>query len=544
MNRFFHLNLGKRLGLGFAVVIILGILSSIVADLRLSEATRNTQDLVDNQVLKKDYMAAIKEQLNLQARAIRNVILSHVQEVRELESQRIHEARARNNELMAQLNKLIRTEEERALFSQIDELKQLYEENADLVLEFVQLKAVESARMHLTSEQFRELQGDFFGSLDQLAALQNTLMTEAVRQMEKNAEMTRWLLMGSSLVGIVLSLVIAYYLTRGIVRQLGGEPEEAVRVVREIAQGNLSVPIKLQNQRQDSLMHHMKLMQQNLIRLVRRVREDSMQVARASTEIADGSVDLSARTTQQASAIQQTAASMEELNVTVQQNIDNAAQADQLAKNAAKVTQQAGEMVSAVVRTMDEIDQSSQKVSEIINVIDSIAFQTNILALNAAVEAARAGEQGRGFAVVAAEVRALAQRSAASAQEIQELIGDSVEKVSAGNSQVHEAGEIMQKVVRSIHQVTEIMAEIAAAGREQGSGVAQVGTAVEQMEQVTQQNASWVEQMSAAAAALNKQAEHLVETVAIFNIEGLEGSAQLTSNKPKSKKIQLALVKA
>src|SRR5690625_2234613 len=345
---------------------------------------------------------------------------------------------------------------------------------------------------------------------------------------------------------VVISLGVAG-LALGVFQARFFAPLRQLRLhIEAIASGDLSQRIQpsLRDNELNLLYVSVRRMQENLIRTMSLMRNLADEVLAETNEMVERNNGLSTRVDSQAAALQQTAASMEQLASTVRQNADNAHQANQLAVTASEVAQRGGVAVGEVVSTMQAISESSNKISDIVGVIDSIAFQTNILALNAAVEAARAGEQGRGFAVVAAEVRALAQRSAASAQEIQELIGDSVEKVSAGNSQVHEAGEIMQKVVRSIHQVTEITAAIAAAGREQGSGVAQVGTDVEQMEQVTQQNASWVEQMSAAAAALNKQAEHLVETVAIFNIEGLEGSAQLTSNKPKSKKIQLALVKA
>jgi len=249
-----------------------------------------------------------------------------------------------------------------------------------------------------------------------------------------------------------------------------------------------------------------------------RVRESSDSVATASTEIRQGNADLSARTEQQASALEETAATMEELTSTVKQNADNARQANQMAARASEVASRGGEVVAQVVDTMASINESSRKVVDIISVIDGIAFQTNILALNAAVEAARAGEQGRGFAVVASEVRNLAQRSAAAAREIKELIGNSVEQVEAGSALVTQAGSTMDEVVASVRRVTDIVSEIAAASGEQSNGIGQVNQAIGQMDGVTQQNAALVEQAAAAAESLQQQAATLVALVGEFRL--------------------------
>ena len=292
-----------------------------------------------------------------------------------------------------------------------------------------------------------------------------------------------------------------------------------VQALDAIAQGDLSHSLHTTAKDEiGMLMRSLAQMQERIGSVVATVRQGSEGVATASAEIAQGNHDLSARTESQASALEQTAASMEELNATVRQNADNARQANQLAQNASSVAAQGGEVVANVVRTMREINDSSGKIADIIAVIDSIAFQTNILALNAAVEAARAGEQGRGFAVVAGEVRSLAQRSAEAAREIRQLIHASVERVEAGSSLVDRAGQTMAEVVRSIQRVTDIMGEISAASSEQSRGVAQVNEAVTQMDQSTQQNAALVEQMAAAAASLNQQAQELVSTVAVFRL--------------------------
>jgi aerotaxis receptor len=257
-------------------------------------------------------------------------------------------------------------------------------------------------------------------------------------------------------------------------------------------------------------------MSANFVAVVAEVGENVRGVMTASTEMASGNLDLSSRTEEQASALQQTAASMEELTATVRQNAENANRANALSASASEAAGQGGAAVGRVVETMRAIDESSRRISDITSVIDSIAFQTNILALNAAVEAARAGEQGRGFAVVASEVRSLAQRSASAAKEIKALIGESVDRVDEGRREVAATGETMRLVVDSIERVAVLMGEIATASREQSTGIDQVTHAVSQMDQVTQQNAALVEQAAASAASLEMQAEGLVEAVGVF----------------------------
>ena len=278
-----------------------------------------------------------------------------------------------------------------------------------------------------------------------------------------------------------------------------------------------------------SLMTQLAAMKEGLAQVVAQVRRSSESVAMASSEIAQGNQDLSARTESQASALEETAASMEQLGATVRQNAESASQANALARSASDVAVRGGEVVGQVVQTMKGINESSQRIADIIGVIDGIAFQTNILALNAAVEAARAGEQGRGFAVVASEVRSLAGRSAEAAKEIKQLISASVERVEQGSAMADQAGETMTEVVQSIRRVTDLMGEINAASSEQASGVAQVGEAVTQMDQATQQNAALVEEMAAAAGSLSSQAQELVQAVAVFKLDASQSGASAYS---------------
>ena len=320
--------------------------------------------------------------------------------------------------------------------------------------------------------------------------------------------------------GVLFALSLGLGIVRGIGRQLGGEPGQAVDLARNVAQGNLSIPVVLKAGDTTSMMAQLKAMQESLTVVVHRVRQGSDSVATASIQIAQGNHDLAGRTSSQASALEETAAAMEELNATVKQNTDSARQANQLALNASAVAVQGGEVVAKVVDTMKGINDSSKRIFDIISVIDGIAFQTNILALNAAVEAARAGEQGRGFAVVASEVRLLAGRSAEAAKEIKGLISASVDRVEQGTVLVDQAGATMTEVVSSIRRATDLMGEISAASNEQSLGVSQVGEAITHMDQATQQNAALVEEMAAAASSLESQAQELVQVVAVFNLGG------------------------
>ncbi len=319
---------------------------------------------------------------------------------------------------------------------------------------------------------------------------------------------------------------VGWLVARSVLRQIGGDPAEAMRVMDEVARGNLAA--RLDRAARGSLLDGLQTMIASLRRMIEQVHLSTESIRTAADEIAVGNLDLSQRTEETASNLQETAASLEQITGTVRQTADSARTANQLATTASDVAARGGGVVDQVVATMGEIDDSSRRIADIIGTIDGIAFQTNILALNAAVEAARAGEQGRGFAVVASEVRSLAQRSADAAKEIKALIGTSVERVEAGSRLVQDAGASMREIVVSVQRVTDIIGEITAAANEQSSGIDQINVAVTQLDQMTQQNAALVEESAAAAESLKHQAVNLAEVVGVFQVgESAEAEAAI-----------------
>ena len=317
--------------------------------------------------------------------------------------------------------------------------------------------------------------------------------------------------------GLLVSLV-ASRVVRSVSRSIGGEPSSAAAIAMQIAQGNLATPIDVRRDDTSSLLFSLREMRDQLAVTLGRIKTSTETITVASKEISTGNLDLSSRTEEQAASLEQTAATMDELTKTVTQNADSAATASELAADASKIAERGGQVVNDVVEKMAGITNSSRKIGEIINVIEGIAFQTNILALNAAVEAARAGEEGRGFAVVAGEVRNLAQRSATAAKEIKVLIDQSVEQVGEGSTLAGKAGSTIDEVVDAVRRVTAIVNEISAASREQSSSIGEVNLAIRQMDDVTQRNAALVEQAAAVAGSLDEQTEWLRSAVAVFRV--------------------------
>ncbi|MFM0196706.1 methyl-accepting chemotaxis protein [Paraburkholderia strydomiana] len=405
-----------------------------------------------------------------------------------------------------------------------------------------QRKAMDLALAHDTAGAMQELlqnarppQRVWLARAVELAALEDQQNKEARENAVATYAKVRTMVAVIAAIAVLLGIVTAALISRSILRQLGGEPSAAQEMAAQIAEGNLTVSVQVAPGDRTSLMASLEAMREKLTSIVSGIKTSAESISVAAGEIAQGNQDLSQRTEEQAASLQQTAASMEELTSTVRNNTDNARQGSTLASAASATAASGGEVVQQVVATMQDISSSSTKVTEIISVIEGIAFQTNILALNAAVEAARAGEDGRGFAVVAGEVRTLAQRSATAAKEIKDLIEASVSHVTNGSQLVENAGQTMGEVVRSVKQVTDIMGEIASASSEQTKGIEQVNVAVTQMDEVTQQNAALVEQATAAAQAMSDQAESLRAAVSIFRVDAAQQAVQSTAHSVRTK---------
>ncbi|MDE2607766.1 MAG: hypothetical protein KGL68_17780 [Burkholderiales bacterium] len=385
------------------------------------------------------------------------------------------------------------------------------------MLAFIRKNFIEAPEVAVTQQQVADATRPAMDAAWQLVENNRSLMDQMLVQRADTATMMRNALIAL----IVAAVLLSFYFFVGMYFALDAGIARATQAARALARGELGrMPEAPSRDEIGDLVTELRHADAALVAMIAQVRSASAAMRGATDEISLGNADLSQRTEEQASSLEETAASMEELTSTVKQNAENAAQANKLAQSASEVAGRGGAVVGEVVQTMDAIHDASRKIVDIIGVIDGIAFQTNILALNAAVEAARAGEQGRGFAVVAAEVRTLAQRSAAAAKEIKGLISDSVGKVEQGSALVDRAGATMQEVVAGIQRVTGLMGEIAAASREQTAGIEQVNQAIVQMEHVTQQNAALVEEASASAQSMREQASRLVEAVGAFKLEG------------------------
>jgi methyl-accepting chemotaxis protein len=515
MNMIKNIGIGQRLALGFGVMIFLLLLLAGLSYMRISSLNQEVATMVDVRYPKTVVANTIKADVNEATRSMLNVLImtDPTQIAKELAN--IEASNASATKALAELNKTTTDAKGKEILAEIEKVRTRFIPGQKTFVGLINEDKKDDAMVKFMFS-LRPQQGKYFEALDKFVAFQNAEMVKGGQEASAVTARTQLFIKLLTLIAAAISLVVAYMATRSIT----GPLNEAVAVARRVADGDLSSEIHVNSTDETGqMMQALKDMNAGLIRIVAEVRSGTDSIAEASAEIASGNLDLSSRTEQQANSLGQTSTSMRELTGTVQQNADNARQANQLAAKASEVAVRGGSVVAHVIDTMGSITASSKKIVDIIGVIDGIAFQTNILALNAAVEAARAGEQGRGFAVVASEVRNLAQRSAGAAKEIKALIGDSVDKVREGSTLVEQAGVTMEEVVASVRRVTDIMGEITSASQEQSAGIALVNTTILEMDETTQQNAALVEEAAAAAASMQDQAANLARVVSVFKLD-------------------------
>jgi methyl-accepting chemotaxis protein len=520
-----NMKVGTRLGLGFALVLFFLVGVTVIGILRMAQIQDRLDRVVGVNNVVTRYVIDMRGNVSDRVNSLRILTMMSSPDEMETDMNRIKEQTRKYDEIEKKLTDKFALEaspEEKALLAQVKEHAGVAMPAVAKAQElWLANKAEDATRVMI--KEIRPAQKKWMDALDQLATLEDKLNTQS--QIDAGAAFVnaRNFMLGLGALAVAMGVAAAVVITRGLLKQLGGEPDYTARIAGSIAHGDLSIAIETAASDRGSLLVEMKEMRNSLVNIVGQVRIGTETIGTASREIAAGNIDLSSRTEMQASSLEKTASAMEVLTSTVKQNADNAREANQLAATASDVARKGGDVVSQVVDTMGSINASANKIVDIIGVIDGIAFQTNILALNAAVEAARAGEQGRGFAVVASEVRNLAQRSAAAAKEIKTLIGDSVEKVERGSKLVGQAGVTMDEVVASVKRVTNIMSEIANASQEQSAGIEQVNLSIIEMDSMTQQNAALVEEAAAAAKSLQDQASELAHVVSIFKlVEGEE----------------------
>jgi len=506
-----NFKIGTRMGLGFGLIFVM---IAIMAAISLSSMSK-IQDNFDYELkvnsVKIAALSDLRQAVMLAIVAGRNMALSHADPATDArEAAKLAAARADYVQLFDKLN-AIATPEEKALLDQVASARQV------AVDEQKKVNALNNPEQEAaaTINQVQPLQVKTMDKIEELSAFIKKNAAASHAEGAKTLASARLLTVLMSALSVVFGSLVAWWVTRNIVVPLAA----AVKLARNVAQGDLSSDIVVESTDETGqLMAALKDMNASLVRIVGEVRSGSESISLATSQIAAGNLDLSQRTEEQASSLQQTTVALGELTSTVRQSFEGGHHANKVAANAAEVAVRGGTVVMQMVQTMEAINASSRKIADIISVIDGIAFQTNILALNAAVEAARAGEQGRGFAVVATEVRSLAGRSAEAAREIKKLIEASVGNVTEGCKLVEQAGSTMDELVVSVRRVSDIMGELSAASQDQSTGIEQINDAMNQMDQVTQGNAALVEEAAAAAHSLEQQAQVLVRSVDVFQL--------------------------
>ena len=539
MNLLRNVSIGVRLGLGFAVILLFSMVITGISVWRLHDVATATRTMMEQPLAKERYISDWYSKIDSGIRRTTAIVRSSDTSLGPYFAEEAKQSSVVSGELQKKIEALISGPQETELFRQVSDMRKVYLDAREQVSK---LKAAGQ-----TEEADKAFQAVFVpGSTKYQKVIMNMLehqrasIDATAREIDEVAKTSRNLMLVLAALALAFGIACAWVLTMGIVRPL----RTAVEIARKVADGDLTAQIDASAKDETGqLLQALKDMNTSLLNIVGEVRSGTDSIATSSTQIAAGNQDLSSRTEEQAGSLEETASSMEELTSTVKQNADNARQANQLAASAAQVAVKGGEVVAQVVGTMQSINTSSNKIVDIISVIDGIAFQTNILALNAAVEAARAGEQGRGFAVVASEVRNLAQRSASAAKEIKTLIGASVEQVNAGSMLVAQAGSTMNDIVDSVQRVSDIITEITAASSEQSVGIDEINRAIGQMDAVTQQNAALVEESAAAAESMQHQAHNLAQVVSVFKLNAQQASVSGLNGvkRPAAKAQQEAL---
>jgi methyl-accepting chemotaxis protein len=543
--KFSNLKIGVRLGLGFGTVLALFILVAVVgitSGIRNDALMAAIDENFEKVQLGNSVAEAGQENMQFVAELLINEDFAAIEKI----AAKLEANRQRNAATVKRLDEMKFDAAGQKHYETVKEKRKAFIEKRNAVIALLKQARYGEGRVQFDGI-LQPAAAEYKAALGAFGGYQRKLVSERIAEISARGRQNRMLVTVAVAIVVLLAALGAFFITRSITRPI----RAAVSVADAVAQGDLTTRIEVNSKDETGqLLSALKNMSESLKEVVGKVRTASDSIGTASGQIAAGNQDLSSRTEEQASSLEETASSMEELTATVKQNADNAKQANQLAASASGVAVKGGEVVSQVVKTMQDIDGASKKIADIISVIDGIAFQTNILALNAAVEAARAGEQGRGFAVVASEVRSLAQKSAGAAKEIKGLIEDSVSKVDSGSRLVNDAGKTMEEVVTAVKRVTDIMAEISAASAEQSSGIEQVNTAITQMDQVTQQNAALVEESAAAAEAMKEQAKGLIASVSVFKLNANEVKSAVVvakaaePKKPAAAKPELKKVEA
>jgi len=508
----FNLKIGARLALAFSVVIALLLLTLGVAISVLNSASTVMDGVVDDRYAQIALSNTIKNVGDRGAMTLGRILLATTPEQQKKYMDEYAAIRAANTANLANFEKLLHSDETKAIFEEQSKARKEYGAVVRKVFDLIAAGKREDA-MAVYQDEMAAPQARYYALIDKMVDLQARSMVSDVDNAKAKSRLAKIQMVAASILAVLLGVGTAYYITRSITRPIG----RAIELAESVAAGNLTYRVEVESKDEvGRLIAALQRMVDSLHRIVSEVRNGADTIATAAKEVSQGNMDLSSRTEQQASSLEETASAMEQLTSAVKLSADSASQANKSAVSASTVASQGGEAVGQVINTMSSIATSSKRIVEIIGVIDGIAFQTNILALNAAVEAARAGEQGRGFAVVASEVRSLAQRSALAAKEIKVLIDASVNQVDEGSKMVEQAGVTMRQVVTSIKHVSDIVAEISASSREQSLGIEQVNTAILQMDDFTQRNASMVEQGTASSRSLQDQAKQLTDVVRAF----------------------------